>query len=39
MIFEALQDMGNDDVLDEGVMDHCYSYPDDDTDNYEIWVP
>jgi hypothetical protein len=37
-IFQTLQDMGADDVLDEGVMEPCYAYPDDDTDNFHIWV-
>lgn len=38
-ILSDLNDMGSDDEMDEGHMEHCHSYPDDDTDNYEIWVP
>lgn len=38
-IKDDLQDMGDDDELDEGHMELCHAFPDDDTDNYEIWVP
>lgn len=38
-ILAQLNDMGADDELDEGRMEACHKWPDDDTDNYEIWVP
>lgn len=38
-IFADIKDMGDDDEIDEGHMELCHAYPDDDTDNYEIWVP
>lgn len=38
-VLQNLQDMGAEDELDEGAMQLCHSFPDDDTDNYEIWVP
>ena len=38
-ILADLNDMGSDDELNEGHMEPCHYYPDDDTDNYEIWVP
>lgn len=37
-IFDAVSDQGADDELNEGRMEFCHQYPDDDTDNYEIWV-
>lgn len=38
-IIEDMNDVAGDDELDEGHMEFCHSYPDDDTDNFEIWVP
>ncbi len=38
-ILGDLNDMGSDDELDDAQMQPTWSYPDDDTDNYEIWVP
>lgn len=38
-ILGDLQNMADQDELDEGHMEFTHPYPDDDTDNYEIWVP
>ena len=38
-ILGDLNDMAFDDELDDAQMQPTWSYPDDDTDNYEIWVP
>lgn len=38
-ILAALQEQADDDELDDAQVDPAYFYPDDDTDNYIIWVP
>lgn len=38
-ILQSLNDMGADDELDEGRVQPAYYYPEDGTDNLEIWVP
>lgn len=38
-ILADLNDMGQDDELNEGHMEPVHYFPDDDTDNFEIWVP
>ncbi len=38
-ILTDLNDMGQDDEIDEAMVQPTWRYPDDDTDNYEIWVP
>lgn len=38
-ILGDLQEQADADELDDAQVDPCWAYPDDDVDNYEIWVP